>query len=165
MCASKRGNEFHATHTSCISPRSCQFIPNVEGEEEREGGRDGKTLHGVNDVNNTQCLRGEGWVIGMCARVCVRGCLPYSFFCVCLPFVCVHGWQRTRCHAPSALPLWQAVCVCLLCACVDVCLWNPVRATETAWVGLWEHKCMSVRGYVSGSLLLYQQDSVVVLCV
>ncbi len=108
----------------------------------------------------------ECWIIGPCVCVCVCtwvclwGCLPYSFFCVRLPFVCVHRWQGTRCHAPSALPLWQAVCecvcmclcVCVLTMCVRGCFWNPVRATETAWVWLWENKCMSVVQCVSWEL-------------
>lgn len=114
----------------------------------------------------------------VCLGVCVCQCLPYSFFCVCLPFVCVHGWQRTCCHAPSALPLWQAACVCM-CLCVRVCvcvyaLWARV------WVFVCEILCVPVRLRESGcektsaclsesacpgSSLLYEQDSAVVSCV
>lgn len=87
------------TLTSRISPMM-PIHPKCRGRgKEREGGRGGKTLHGVNDVNNTQCLRGAGWVIVVCVRV-----LALQFLLCCLPFVRVHGRQGTHCHAPSALP-------------------------------------------------------------
>ena len=84
----------------------------------------------------------------MCVCVCVCvWCLPYSSLCVCLPFVCVHRWRGTHCHAPSALPLWQAVCTCVceyyegvwVFVCEVLCV--PLRPPEP---GLWENKCTSV---------------------
>lgn len=67
----------------------------------------------------------------MCASSLVDVCvvkeeggevLPYSCLCVCLSFVCIHRWQGTHCHAPSALPLSWKCAYMSRCTCGVVSL-------------------------------------------
>lgn len=118
-----------------------------ERGKEREGG--GKTLHGVNDVNNTPCLRGAGWVIVVCLRV-----LALQFLIV-LPAFC-QGPQESRDTVSCSLSL----ALVKGCVCLRVCEHTTVHACEILCVtvrlrelGCEKNKCMSVTGCVSWEFL------------
>lgn len=134
---SGEGNEFHATHTRMYAHIS-SVMPihskcRARGRE-REGGMERPCTEWMMSI--TQCLRG-GVLANSCVCVSVwwwgGTCLAACFVCACFFFFFFAFTGGTR-HIVMLLqpcPCHRLVCVC---ACGDVCLWNPVCAIETAWV-------------------------------